>query len=94
MKSRFFVACCVVIVCTLGCQMIRSPASEKQNQELEAKVTKERPAIEYELEAKCSADAKNWFNSNFRRDQTTQLLTYMNHYNRAKNSCFIRTEFH
>lgn len=67
---------------------------EKQNQDLQAAVKKDRNAADYELQAKCAKDSKTWFNENWPADKTTILLTYTNHYNRALNKCFIEVEYH
>ena len=44
---------------------------------------------EYDLQAKCSKDAKAWFNENWARDKDTFLLDFTNHYNKTMNKCFI-----
>jgi hypothetical protein len=49
---------------------------------------------EYYLKAKCSKDAKAWFNENWVRDKDTLLLDYRNHYNKNLNKCFIFVEYH
>src|SRR5229473_7196388 len=67
---------------------------EKQNQELQAEIKKDRAAAEYDMQAKCAKDSKLWFNENWQGDKTTLLLSYTNHYNRSLNKCFIEVEYH
>jgi hypothetical protein len=67
---------------------------EKQNQELQEKLKKENTVAEYDLQSKCSKDAKVWFNENSSRDKDTLLLTFTNHYNKKQNKCFILVEYH
>jgi hypothetical protein len=67
---------------------------EKQTQELKAEVAKDRVAADYDLQAKCSRDAKGWFKENWTADKSTMLLEYNNHYNKASNKCFVFVEYH
>lgn len=69
---------------------------EKQTQELQAKVVKESTVAEYDLQAKCSRDARTWFSENWSsaRDKSTTLLDYTNHYHKNLNKCFILVEYH
>ncbi len=67
---------------------------EKQVQELQAKVSKDQAVIDYDLQAKCSKDAKTWFNENWGRDKDTQLLDETNHFNKAQSKCFVVVEYH
>jgi hypothetical protein len=79
----------------LGCgDRDRIGRLEKQTQELKEEVKKAQASTEYDLQAKCSRDARAWFNENWNRDKDTQLLDYTNHYNRAQNKCFILVEYH
>jgi hypothetical protein len=64
---------------------------EKQGKELQAE--KDR-ITDFDLQGKCAKDARVWFESNWRRDKDTALLTYTNHYNKKQNKCFIEVEFH
>lgn len=67
---------------------------EKDNQDLKAQVSKDQAVTDYDLQAKCSRDAKAWFNGTWSRDKDTVLLTYTNHYNKALNKCYIWVEYH
>src|SRR5216684_2556462 len=71
---------------------------EKENQELKAQAAKDHAAVsitaEYDLQAKCSRDAKAFFNEGWARDKNTILLDYSNHYNKAMNKCFLSVEYH
>jgi len=67
---------------------------EKQGLELQTKVSKDQAAIDYDLQAQCSKDAKTWFNENWGRDKDTQLLDETNHFNKAQSKCFVVVECH
>jgi hypothetical protein len=67
---------------------------EKQTEELKAAVNKNSAALDYDLQAKCSRDARVWFNENWSRDKDTVLLDFTNHYNKKLNKCFIVVEYH
>ncbi len=67
---------------------------EKQNQDLKAEVEKNHATADYDFQAKCSKDAKTWFNENWSRDKDTELLDFTNHYNKSLNKCFILVEYH
>ncbi len=67
---------------------------EKQNQELQAQVNKGDAAADLDLQAKCSRDARAWFNENWSRDKDTILLDFTNHYNKKLNKCFVLVEYH
>lgn len=69
---------------------------EKQNQELQAELKKRDVVSNYDLQAKCSKDSREWFNANWAgsRDKDTILLDFTNHYNRKDNKCFILVEYH
>ena len=68
---------------------------EKQNQDLQAELGKQRVTTDYDLQSKCSRDAKTWFNENWGTgDKNTMLLNYSNHYNKTMNKCFIIVEYH
>jgi hypothetical protein len=94
MKSVLLVGCAVLLVAT-GCDTSERIAKiEKQNKELEAQVSKRDAAVDYDLQAKCSKDAKVWFHDNWQSDGDTVLLNYTNHYNKAMNKCFVMVEYH
>jgi quinol monooxygenase YgiN len=68
---------------------------EKQVQELQAKVSKDQAAMDYDLQEKCAKDAKAWFNENWERgEKGTTLLNETHHFNKAQNKCFIVVEYH
>jgi hypothetical protein len=68
---------------------------EKKNQELQEEVNRRQAAVDYDLQAKCSRDAKQWFKENWSTtDKTTILLDFTNHYNKRLNKCFISVEYH
>jgi len=84
-----------VLLIAVGCGQDEKIATlEKQNQELKAEVDKSHATADYDLQAKCSKDAKAWFNENWARDKNTNLLVFTNHYNKSMNKCFILVEYH
>jgi hypothetical protein len=84
-----------VLLLSSGCDdRERIDRLEKQNQELKEEVKKSQASTEYDMQAKCSRDAKAWFNENWQRDKGTTLLTHTNHYNKAQNKCYELTEWH
>ena len=91
MKALLLVLCCVMIV---GCDTDRLAKLEKENADLKAKVEKRDAAVNYELQARCSKDARTWFNGNWSRDKDTVLLDFTNHYDAKLNKCFILVEYH
>jgi hypothetical protein len=85
----------VLLLIATGCDTPeRITRLEKQNQELRAEVDKIRSASDYDLQAKCSRDAKGWFKENWTPDKATILLDFTNHYNKSLNKCFILVEYH
>lgn len=89
----------VSVLILSGCDDERVAKLEKQNQELQAEVKEIKKdnaaAISYDLQAKCSRDAKVWFNENWGRGEKGDLLlNYSNHYSKAQNKCFILVEYH
>ncbi len=88
----------MLLVIAAGCDTERVSKLEKENQELKADLLKKRSAesatADYDLQAKCSRDAKGWFNENWPRDKDTILLDFTNHYNKSMNKCFISVEYH
>lgn len=67
---------------------------EKEVQELKSVGKSAQVSTDYDMQAKCSRDAKAWFNDNWNRDKDTILLDYSNHYNKAQNKCFELVEYH
>ena len=94
MTKRLAVPLCFFVMIAAGCDSDRISKLEKENQEMKAKLDKSNAAIEYDLHAKCSKDARVWFNENWQRDKDTLLLDYSNHYNVKQNKCFILIEYH
>jgi hypothetical protein len=95
MHKMLRVATLGAIVLTVGCDIPdRVSRLEKDEQELKAELAKNRTAADFDFQAKCSRDATVWFSENWSRDKDTLLLTFSNHYNRAKNKCFILVEYH
>lgn len=68
--------------------------NQKLSQKLKAETEKSNASADYDLQAKCSKDAKAWFNENFSRDKDTMFLDFTNHYNKSLNKCFILVEYH
>src|SRR5579862_6348364 len=84
-------ACCALVA---GCDTDRVAKLEKENADLKAKVEKQSAAVDYDLQAKCSKDARTWFNENWSADKDTTLLTFVNHYDAKLNKCFVLVEYH
>lgn len=84
---------CLVFL-AFGCGTDRISKLEKENQELKAEISKNQTLADYDLQAKCSKDAKAWFNDTWQRDKDTILLDYTNHYQKGLNKCFILVEYH
>ena len=85
-----------VFLMAIGCDSTeRISRLEKQNEELQAEIKKSQATTDYDLQAKCSRDAKGWFTENWStQDKTTILLNFTNHYNKGLNKCFILVEYH
>ena len=92
MVKSLLLACLVFLL--LGCGTDKISKLEKENQELKAEATKNRAVADYDLQAKCSKDARAWFKENFPSDKDTILLNFTNHYHRGLNKCFILIEYH
>ena len=84
-------ACCALLA---GCDADRTAKLEKENAELKAKIDNQSLVVEYDLQAKCSKDARAWFNGNWSRDKDKILLDFTNHYDAKLNKCFILVEYH
>jgi hypothetical protein len=85
----------ILLLTATGCDIPdRVGRLEKENKELQAEMKKGNAVAEYDLQARCSKDARAWFNENWSRDKDTILLDQTNHYNKTINKCFIVTEFH
>lgn len=94
MKPLWILCLCVLCLVATGCDNDRISKLEKENQEMKAKLEKSNVTQEYELQARCSKDARAWFNTNWPRDKSTTLLDFSNHYNAKHNKCMIFVEFH
>src|SRR5580765_997419 len=82
----------LLILLLVGCDIPdRVSRLEKQAKEIQSE--KDRVA-DYDLQAKCSKDARVWFKENWRSDKDTALLDFTNHYNKKQNKCFILVEYH
>lgn len=85
----------LVALVGIGCDTgNRISRLEKENEDLKAEIQKNHIALDYDLQAKCSRDARAWFNENYSRDKDTLLLDFSNHYNKSSNSCMIFVEYH
>jgi hypothetical protein len=84
----------VVLVVVSGCDPQRAARLEKANADLTAQLKEKDVERNYELEARCSKDARVWFNQSFSRDKDTLLLDFHNHYRAASNQCFALVEYH
>jgi hypothetical protein len=89
---------CVPIVfalVTTGCDVPdRVSNVEKQVKELQTSAEKNEAVQDYDLQAKCAKDARQWFDQNWSRDKDTLFLDFTNHYNKRMNKCFIDVEYH
>ncbi len=86
-----FLTSCLFVA---ACDTDRLAKLEKENADLKAKVEKQSTVADYDLQAKCSKDARAWFNENWSGDKDTILLTFTNHYSSKLNRCFILVEYH
>jgi hypothetical protein len=67
---------------------------QKENAELKAQLNEKNVTRNYDLQTRCSKDAKVWFNQSYSRDKDTMMLDFSNHYNTASNQCLILIEYH
>src|SRR5580700_10087879 len=90
--KRSLLICAGALLLATGCDIPgRLSRLEKQTKEMQS----ERDRVtDYDLQAKCSKDAKTWFGENWSSDKDTMLLDYRNHYNKKQNKCFIFVEYH
>ncbi|WP_353066444.1 hypothetical protein RBB77_08370 [Tunturibacter psychrotolerans] len=86
----------LILLVTVGCDGDKIAQLEKQNQELKDQIAKQNLAADFDLQAKCSKDARVWFNENWggARDKQTILLDFTNYYNAKHNKCLILVEYH
>jgi hypothetical protein len=92
-RSILFIASTLIFA--VGCDTSdRLARLEKQNQELQVAVKGQQAVTDYDLQAKCSKDARAWFNENWSRDKDTILLDFTNHYNKTQNKCLVLVEYH
>jgi hypothetical protein len=96
-KRVLMIAFGSLLLLASGCdsgQGARIDRLEKQVDELKTEVKRNGVAADFDAQAKCSRDAKGWFNENWAGTKNAILLTYTNHYNKAQNKCFILVEYH
>ena len=93
MRYGYAILLCGCLIAS-GCDTERLNKLEKENANLKAKLEQQSAAMEYDLQAKCSKDARVWFNATWLRDKDTQLLDFTNHYNKSSNRCFVLVEYH
>lgn len=77
-----------------GCDADRVAKLEKENADLKAQVEKQSVPLDYDLQAKCSKDARAFFGETWGQEKDTILLDFTNHYNGKLNKCFILGEHH
>jgi hypothetical protein len=99
MKSFVLAGAVGLSLMIVGCDVPdRESRLEKESQETKAEIEKIRTArsatADYDLQEKCSKDAKAFFIEGWTRDKNTMLLDYSNHYDKAMNKCFIAVEYH
>lgn len=86
------VAGIVLFVLLTGCDIPdRVNHLEKQTKEMQSE--RDRVA-NYDLQAKCAKDAREYFERGWRPDKNTLLLDFKDHYNKRENRCFILIEYH
>jgi hypothetical protein len=67
--ARLLLIVGLVLIFATGCDTGERLAKlEKQNQELLAEVKKGQATADYDLQGKCSKDARAWFNENYQPD--------------------------
>jgi hypothetical protein len=85
----------VVMLVVGGCDdPQRTARLEKENADLKAQLNEKKVTRNYDLQTRCSKDARVWFNQNHSRDKDTMMLDFSNHYNSASNQCLIFIEYH
>lgn len=67
---------------------------EKQTKELKEEMSRKETVGDFELQIKCSREAKEWFKEMFQSDKDTTFQTYQDHFNKKLTKCFIATEWH
>jgi hypothetical protein len=90
MKQSRWLVMTLACVVFCGCDTARVDRLEKENAALKAKVDKADVALNLDLQAKCSKDARTWFNQNWPRDKNTIMLDFTNHYNAKFNKCLAK----
>jgi hypothetical protein len=93
-RANLAIALLTSCVLLAGCDADRLAKLEKENADLKAKIEKQNNMVNLDLQAKCSKDARVWFNQNWSRDKDTVLLDFTNHYNAKHNKCLILVEYH
>jgi hypothetical protein len=78
-----------------GCQdNERLARLEKENESLKAELQDKNKVRDYDLEVRCSKDAKAWFREGRFGDKTTTMLIMNNHYQASSNQCIAFIEEH
>jgi hypothetical protein len=74
-----------------GCDADKINSLEKQNADLKSQLAKQNATEAFDLQAKCSVAAKQWFRENWGsgRDKDDIFLDFNNHYDKVSNQCFI-----
>jgi hypothetical protein len=65
-----------------------------KNRIRQVEVNKRQAVADYDLQARCSKDAKQCFKDGWSSTKDTIMLDYTNHYNKGLNKCFILVEHH
>lgn len=98
MGKLILVSVTLAVVALSGCEdNQRLTRLEKQNETLKAQlsqINEKNVTRNYDLQARCSKDAKAWFRENYPPDKDTTLLDFSNHYHIASNQCFAFVEYH
>jgi hypothetical protein len=94
MKLKILLGLMLCVVLFAGCDADRISKLEKENSDLKTKLEKQSAAENFQLQAKCSKDARAWFNENWAGGKKAILLDFTNHYNAKQNKCFIIVEYH
>ena len=91
---RYLMSLALIVFFGTGCQDDKIATLEKQNQDLKAALEKSTATADYDLQGKCSKDARVWFNENWVGTKDAAYLDFTNHYNKSMNKCFILVEYH
>jgi hypothetical protein len=85
----------LLLLVLAGCQdNERLARLEKENEALKAQLQDKNKVRDYDLEVRCSKDAKAWFREGFSSDKDTTMLILTNHYQANTNQCMAFIEEH